>query len=882
MKPLAFLLAACLFLFSEDSALAQLTRENNTTLKFPAAPSSTAGQFELADLLPGAQFDKPVCVATPPGETRLFVVERFGRIWVINDIAHPAKQLFMDISFEVNASDWQTNRRTEGLSSIAFHPNFGANHRFFVTYNTITTTAAGSGHHNRVAEFRASDDNASGIISSEIPMITQYDEGDGHNINDLHFGPDGYLYIATGDEGDGGTGDDFNNAQKIDKDFFSAIMRIDVDKKAGNLTPNAHPSCNQNSYKIPADNPFVGATSFNGLAVNSSKVRTEFFAVGLRNPWRFSFDPQTGKIYEGDVGQHSREEINVIVKAGNYGWSFREGTLNGPKAGSALAGFNSIPPIFEYDTDANAHSGFSGYSVTGGVVYRGNRLPGLNGSLVFADYVSGNIWAMNVDQQPYPRPTRLFGESGIAGFGYDPRNGDVLLVNHDTGKIRKIQYSVGEPDNLPTSLDQTGIFADLASLRPNAGIYPYDVNVPLWSDDAIKRRWFSIPAGKQIHFDGETNWTFPSGSVWIKHFELETRLGDPSTAVRVETRVLVKNDSGLYGLSYKWDTNGANAYLVPDGGDIRGIAVNLGATSRRQIWRFPSRSECLTCHTVAGGQILGFNTPQLNRDYGYGSVTTNQIGALANAGFLENPPIHPQSLRALAPLDDESISREYRVRSYLFANCGQCHQPAGNVYAAWDSRITTPTSRASIVWGQLLNSSGPNDKVVTPGATNTSAIIKRMTSFGTERMPPLASSVLDRKAVQLISDWIVQDLPQFQTYSDWAKNNFGGNIPDENGDNDNDGVLNYAEYLMNSNPLDAAAPVFPTAVIQNDKITLTFNQPANRGVFFEWTDDFPANAWSLAPDPQNKLLFPAQTTTRTITDEISGAHKYYRMRIVEP
>jgi mono/diheme cytochrome c family protein len=290
----------------------------------------------------------------------------------------------------------------------------------------------------------------------------------------------------------------------------------------------------------------------------------------------------------------------------------------------------------------------------------------------------------------------------------------------------------------------------------------------------------------------------------------------------------------------------------------------------------------LTCHTAAGGVILGFNTAQLNRDYGYSSGAANQLAALSSAGFFDNPPAHPQVLRTLAPLDDETVSRAYRVRSYLFANCGQCHQPAGNVYSAWDSRITTPITKAQIIWGQLLNSSGPDDKVVTPGNTNTSAIIQRMMAFGTQRMPPLATSILDTKAIQLISDWITQDLPTFQSYQDWAATYFGQNVPPGDQDSDGDGVSNYAEYLMGTNPLHPDPGAAPLATIENGQVKLTFQHPANRGLFFESTDNFISGNWTPVNDPQNKLLFPAETTTRSIFDALSGQQKFYRMRVIEP
>src|SRR5262249_48287748 len=171
-----------------------------------------------------------------------------------------------------------------------------------------TQTTGANGRHDRLSRFQTSLENPNqALASSEQVMITQADDYENHNGGDLHFGPDGYLYVSLGDEGN--QNDAGNNSQRIDKDFFSGLLRIDVDQKPGNLPPNAHPAVSPNAYSIPADNPFVGVTEFNGKAIDPAKVRMEFYAVGLRNPWRFSFDPMTGFLYCGDVGGDLREEI---------------------------------------------------------------------------------------------------------------------------------------------------------------------------------------------------------------------------------------------------------------------------------------------------------------------------------------------------------------------------------------------------------------------------------------------------------------------------------------------------------------------------------------------------------------------------------------------
>jgi glucose/arabinose dehydrogenase/mono/diheme cytochrome c family protein len=867
-------------------------RKPNTTLAMPLVPGRFGYTHEEA--FPGLTFTNAVALAVPPGETnRLFVVEKQGRIVVLTNLAAPVRTVFLDLSARVSTSLSVSDER--GLLGLAFHPGYATNRYFFVFYTGPATTPVPGGTnalHNILSRFQTrADDPNRADPASELRLIVQYDQAANHNGGDLHFGPDGYLYVSLGDEG--GAHDQYQNSQRIDKDFFAGILRLDVDRRPGSLPPNPHPAATTN-YAVPPDNPFVGATQFNGRPVDPTRVRTEFWAVGLRNPWRMAFDPVTGWLFCADVGQSTREEVNRIERGGNYGWSYWEGNFQRTNTALIPAGFQHARPLLDYGRSL-------GYSVTGGVVYRGHRFSDLHGAYLYGDYGSGRIWALKTDgtnvlenrflfSNPLGGP---FNAGGISCFGIDPRNGDVLYVDLRFGTnsvIRRIVYNtnfVGAP--LPADLASTGAFVDLANLVAAEGIVAYDLNLPFWSDGAQKRRWFSIPDPVQtMEFHATDPWRFPAGTVWVKHFDLELTNGVPESARRLETRLLVYDGRGGYGVTYRWGDSRTNAFLVPEEGWDEPLVVYRpdGSVLRTQVWRYPSRVECLQCHTAAAGFALGFNTPQLNRqaDFGYGP--TNQILALAAAGYFQNPPSNTAGWRMLARPDDSTVSLESRVRSWLAVNCAQCHLPGGVQMSRWDARLVTPTAQAGLIHGRLVQ--GPEDaRLIVPGDPYGSELLRRIAVRGPGQMPPIATTLVDGEAVALLERWIREELPHWRSFEDWQRSHFPDPaLPEASAeaDPDGDGDPNYLEYLAGTVPSEGRSrwefrlePAGPAAV------RLVVWQPANRAVRVEEAVDLsPPVQWTALVTEADWTTFPALGRWLELILPASGDARYYRLALQEP
>ncbi len=810
-------------LLSELMAGPVLQREANSTLQMPQTPRGLT--FRTDPAFGNLSFSGPMAVRSAPGETnRAFVLEQTGKIYVITNLDAPTRTLFLDLSRQTLASDFG------GLSALVFHPGFATNGYFFTARILKTQTDAGTGTHYRISRFAVSPENSNRVsTNSELPIISQKGEG---NCNDLAFGPDGYLYASVLDPGAQSGGG--ASANHIDVDLFSGILRIDVDLRPGNLPPNRHPAVTEN-YLIPKDNPFVGATSFNGLPVDPAKVRTEFFAVGFRNPWRMAFDNATGLLYVGDPGTSIRDEVNVVVKGGNYGWPYREGSSPGPQSKKAPAGFQSIDPIYDYGSPA---------AVIGGLVYRGQIYPDLDGAYVFGDYLQGQVYALRYAGQQKVIPQKLC-QQAVSSFGSDPRDGGILLVDHDGGKVWRLNYSrLASGNPLPATLAETGAFVDLLKLTPNPGIVPYELNVPFWSDKAKKTRWFSVPDVKQkIEFSRDGNWGFPTGTIWIKHFEMELTNGVPASARRLETRLIVRTMAGIYGVTYRWDDSQTNATLVADNGQDEPLLIHDGGTVRTQIWHYPARTECQTCHAPLAGHALGFNTAQINRSHEYPGGTLNQIQAMSDAGYFTTnvPGLH--TLPALAPLNDANVSLDFRVHSYLVANCQQCHQPGGIGRGHFDVRLATPLAASGLIEGTLQNPLGDDEnRVVTPGDLAHSILFGRIARLDANHMPPLATSVLNDPAIDLVSAWITNSLAN----------------------------------------ATADSPVRLTATLTNAQVQLHFTRPANRSVEIQWLGSF-SGQWQALDLPGNEPLFAASESDIVLKDSVPAqGTRFYRAQIREP
>ena len=859
----------------------------NSSLNVPATPPVTT--YTTVNAFPSLTFPQAINMATIPGDAqRLFVVQRPGTIRVIPNVAAPTSLEFLNLAALCTSRGERLAASApgdvdRGLMSMAFHPQHQDNthvgyRRFFVWYSV----QAGGQFYYRVSRFMVQAGNANAAdTASERVLIQQLDPNGFHLGTDMHFGTDGYLYVSSGDGG--GQNDTRRYGQRIDLDFHCAMLRLDVDRLPANAEPNTHPSvplyAGVAAYKVPADNPWetTNATvTFNGVTLPAGNVRSEFFAIGLRNPFRFSIDAPTGDIWLGDVGQSAFEEINLITSGGNYGWSWREGAIAGPNAGEALPGFTYTNPLHQYAVGVGE---YVGRSVTGGIVYRGTNLPDLTGAYIFGDYEDGgNIWALR--RTPSVTVARLTGNQGQTAFIADPSNGDVLMADIQEGRIQRL-VAGGSGGNFPATLSETNLFADLTDLAPAPGVTPYEVRVPFWSDHAIKTRWFVMPdAVSTMTWSRDDPWTYPDGTIWVKHFDMEMTRGNPATRQRIETRLLVKNAAGSYGVSYRWNAAQTDATLVPDGGENIALNIIEGVTPRVQNYRIPGRAECLACHNPQAGHALSFTTRQLNLAANIHGFSGNELTLLHNAGYFSNTPESPNLLPHHVAAGATQYSLEARVRSYLDVNCANCHRSGGPATPSWDARAHLSLAATQILNGHATNNGGdPDNRLIVSGDLLRSIILNRVAvTNGFTRMPPLGSNELDHASIALLTDWISNALPAHRTYYQWRLAQFNSDDSPEsepNADADLDGADNLSEYLAGTNPRSGASFL---ALEFTAPGTLRFTVPANRPWQIESSTDL--FNWSPLDVPGNNGI-PRNGAATVLNGLLPDTRRNFRLRLWE-
>lgn len=725
-------------------------------LALPDDPAAVGQRWAAVPAWPGTRFNTPTQLLEAPGTGQLLVSEREGKIFSLPR-AGGTKHLVLDLS-RVNQGFQDC-----GVLGMALHPEFGQPgspnagylyvHYAYANPPLPPPIGTDAPTESRLSRFTIDPETLTADLSTEQVLISQRDEHVWHQGGGLFFNPnDGFLYLSLGDEG--GSLCVFENCQRVDRDLFAGVLRLDVDQRGGDIShpiPRQPESGTTGNYFIPNDNPFVGS---GGLE--------EFYAIGLRSPHRMTYDAVDDIAWIGDVGQNRREELDVLARGANYQWPLREGfyerqPLNGTPLGSWTDPVLDLPR-----EEANA--------VIGGYVYRGSRFPELQGKYIFGDFVRGNIWALSYRRNPdgsvqaLSRQLLLGGlleRSGtIASFGVDAE-GELYILTVGSGPVLRLERE--QPAELvPSRLSQVGAFDDLAALLPSDGLIPYRVQTPLYSDGASKQRWLGLPAGSQVGFAETGPYAFPDGSVFVKHFEMALDERQPELRRRLETRFLVATAQGYYGITYRWNDAGTDATPVLDG-LLETLRITLADGSvRQQPYYYPSPSDCGVCHNSNAGHVLGLRTAQLNGSDVDG--TGSQLLAWSERGLLDTQldASDIAALPRLASLGDESRSVEDRVRSYLDANCSMCHGTSAEIRASWDGRYQTPLARQHLLDEPLKGDAElpRGTVVVAPGHPELSALFLRDGSVDTAlRMPPLGRQTVDREWLALLERWI-RSLPE--------------------------------------------------------------------------------------------------------------------------
>lgn len=673
-----------------------------------------APPYQLKRVFGKLEFKDPTVLTNAPGTDRLFLTELRGKIHSFNK-----KSTKPDLFFDM-AKHLKQVYRVYGLT---FHPQFEKNRECFICYVDKADQPNGT----RVSRFKVSKTDPPTIDPKSEELILSWPSG-GHNGGCLKFGSDGYLYVTAGDAGPAFPPDPRKSGQDI-SNVRSTVMRIDVD----------HPGKDK-PYSIPSDNPFV----------KTAGARGEVWAYGFRNPWKMSFDPKNGDLWIGDVGWELWEMIYRVQKGGNYGWSIREGSQmvhqereRGPTP--------ILPPTTE-------HSHVESRSITGGFVYRGERLKKLHGAYIYGDYVTGKLWALRHDGTKVTSRTEIV-DAPIQVIAFAVDNDQELYVMGYDGSIHIIEPNPdrGANENFPRKLSETGLFANVAKHETAQGVLPYEINAEPWMDHATADRFIALPnlGTLGIHEKNDPQqginrgkWKYPKDAVLAKTISLEMETGNPKSRRRLETQILHFDGRYWQAYNYVWNEKQTDAILDTSGKDETYVIQDKTAPGgkRKQTWHFASQTECLLCHSSRGGFVSGFIPEQV-----LGNGSFRDLEAI---GLFEKPLT--KEIHRMRAMSDRQASLEDQARSYLHVNCAGCHQRGGGGTAAMELRWELPLKRLNAIDERPTQGTFAihDAKVIASDDPYRSVLFYRMSKHGPGRMPYFGSTITHDKGLDLIEKWI--------------------------------------------------------------------------------------------------------------------------------
>lgn len=702
------------------------SRPSNPTCLAPDRPPTTA-PVKWVQIFNDAVLNTPMIMAQMPGDsTRWFVAQRGGPAngtsgnIVMFPVATPAQ-----VTVVGSVGPLQDLDSEGGFLGMAFHPNFAQNGKLYVSY----TADPGDGLHSYVGYLVSANKSGTdfGTTINHVFDFKQSGAGN-HKGGTINFGKDGFLYMSFGD---GGGGDDTYYMGQNPNAPYAKILRIDVNNKDAGK-----------DYAIPADNPWkTNPPPGGGIP--------EMFAWGFRNPFRFSIDRESNELWVADVGQDAYEEIDAKIRSGgNYGWPCREGLHDSDVTNDMTVGpygllhcppgtVGTIDPVLEQPHTNNYHA------IIGGYVYRGKAIPDFVGSYTYADEVDRKMATLSLDPNTGAAVDNQLADAPVenwVSFAED-NDGEMYALSLGGHMFKLTAADPPMASNFPTKLSATGCFA--ADMTPLPGLIPYGVNSPLWSDGATKDRWMALPDGQNITVDPTSgDWDFPIGTVLLKTFTVGGN--------RIETRLFTRHSDGDWaGYSYEWD---------PDGKDATWLPSSKTKMVGTQTWSYPSRSDCVNCHNAASGHSLGLENGQQNGDFVYPSTNrvSNQLTTLDHIGMFATPLGKPADQFVAYPTPTGTTDTpENRARSYLHANCSICHRPDGGGRSDMDWRYSN--SFADTKSCNVDNQAGPvgaATKLLVPGHPEQSLVSVRPHSPAANRMPPLASSVVDNAGIGVVDTWI--------------------------------------------------------------------------------------------------------------------------------